>query len=93
VAIMNNGPKKGDMPNTVATLRETKSIAAIYQLHRNLRADGATGNVSDPAYIANEAEKCEGNYVKLSVDPEAKTYTVSVPATKHERTFEVKGRE
>lgn len=93
VAIMNNGPKKGDMPNTVATLRGTKSIQAIYQLHRNLRPGEAGDNVSDPAYIANEDEQCKGNYVKLSVDSAAKTYTVSVPATKHERTFAVKGNE
>jgi hypothetical protein len=46
-------------------------------------------NVTDPAYVANEQEQCEGHYVKLSVDPAAKTYTVTVPATKHERTFEV----
>ena len=90
VAIMNNGPVKGCGPNTVATLRATKSIQAIYQLHRNLRPDGATGNVSDSAYIANEADQCEGNFVKLSVDSAAKTYTVSVPATKHERTFKVR---
>ena len=54
------GPKKGCEPNTVATLRATRSIQAIYQLHRNIRPDGATGNVSDPTWIANQNEKCEG---------------------------------
>ena len=61
-------------------------------MHRNLRPDGATANVADPPYIANDEEKCEGHYVKLSVDPAAKTYTITVPATNHERTYEVKAK-
>ena len=44
-----------------------------------------------PEFIANEQEKCDGNPVKLSVDAAAKTYTVSVPATKHEKTYQVRG--
>lgn len=92
VAVMSNGPKKGCNPHTVATLRSTKSIQAIYQLHRNLQPGQEGNNVSDAAYIANEKEQCEGNWVMLSVDPEAKTYTMRVPATKHERTFEVRAK-
>jgi beta-lactamase superfamily II metal-dependent hydrolase len=89
VAVMNNGPKKGCDPNTVAALRGTASIQQIYQLHRNIRPDGKLNNVPDAAYIANEQENCDGNYVKLSVDPTAKTYTLTIPATKHERTYQV----
>lgn len=90
VAIINNGPKKGCNPNTVATLRATKSIEAIYQLHRNLRPGEEQCNVSNASYIANENENCDGNYVALCVDPAAKTYTVRIPATKNERTFQVR---
>jgi competence protein ComEC len=93
VAVMNNGPTKGCGPETFATLKSVASIQSIYQLHHNLRADGNVNNVSDPAYIANERDPCEGHYVKLSVDPEAKTYTVSLPATKHERTYPVQQRQ
>ena len=89
VAIINNGPRKGCGPNSLAALKSTASIQGIYQLHRNIRPDGDVNNVADAAYIANEQEKCEGNYVKLSVDPSGKTYTVSVPATKHEKTYQV----
>jgi len=88
VAIMNNGHKKGCMPDVFADLKETKSIEAIYQVHKNLRPDGQVNNVPDE-YIANfqEAEQCQGNYIKLSVAPNSKKYTVEIPATKHSKTY------
>jgi hypothetical protein len=88
VAIMNNGTRKGCLPEVFATLKETKSLRAIYQVHKNLREDGATNNVADE-YIANkEADAaCKGNYIKLSVSPDGKSYTVSIPANNHQREF------
>lgn len=90
VAIMNNGTRKGCLPEVFANLKDTPSIEAVYQVHKNLRPDGATSNVPDE-YIANKEEKCQANYIKLSVAPDAKSYTVSIPANKHERTFETRG--
>ena len=90
VAIMNNGTKKGCLPEVFANLKETKSIEAVYQIHKNLREDGATNNVA-AEYIANQEEQCKGNYIKLSVAPDAKSYTVSIPANKHERTYPTRG--
>ena len=92
VAIINNGPRKGCGPEMFAALKATPSIQGMYQLHRNLRPDGDTINV-DREFIANEEEKCDGNYVKISVDPTARTYTVSVPATRHEKTYAVRKRD
>ncbi len=37
VAVINNGVTKGCDPGTFATLRDTPSVEAIYQVHRNLR--------------------------------------------------------
>jgi beta-lactamase superfamily II metal-dependent hydrolase len=91
VAVMNNGTTKGCLPEVFANLKDTPSLEAVYQVHKNLRADGATNNVPDE-YIANRDEKCQANYIKLSVAPDAKTYTVSIPANKHERTFETRGK-
>ncbi len=91
VAIINNGPKKGCEPQMFATLKSSPSVQGIYQLHRNIRPDGDKINVG-AEYIANEDEKCEGNYVKLSVDPTATSYTVTVPSTKHEKTYAVRER-
>ena len=53
VAVMNNGVSKGCATSTVETLRKTESIAAVYQLHRNL----PVGGNAPPAYIANALEK------------------------------------
>ena len=89
VAIMNNGTTKGCLPEVFANLKETKSLEALYQVHKNLRPDGGTNNVPDE-YIANKEEQCKANYIKLSVAADAKTYTVAIPANKHARTYKTK---
>ncbi len=89
VAIMNNGTTKGCAPEVFANLKEQKSLEALYQVHKNLRPDGSVNNVPDE-YIANKDEKCKANYIKLSVDPDGKSYAVSIPANKHERTFKTR---
>jgi len=89
VAIMNNGVTKGCQPEVFATLQDTKSLEAVYQSHKNLRPDGATNNVPDE-YIANKEKDCQGNFIKLSVAADAKSYTVSIPANGHNRTYRTK---
>ena len=93
VAIMNNGATKGCLPEVFTTLKETTSLQAIYQVHKNMRPDGAMHNVADE-FIANQgAEKdCQGNHIQLSVDPTGKTYVVRIPANKHEKQFESRVR-
>lgn len=88
VSVMGNGTQKGCGPETITSLRNTPSVQAQYQLHKNIRKD-STFNTS-PEYIANLEANCKGNYVKLSVAPDGKKYTVSIPANGHERTFDTK---
>ena len=88
VSVMSNGTRKGCEPKTFAALKSTPSIQAMYQIHRNLRQD-RENNVADE-YIANLEQNCQANYIKLSVDPSGKNYTVSIPATGHKRTFKTK---
>jgi len=38
-------------------------------------------------YIANEEEACQGNFIKLSVDPNGKSYIVSIPAKQISRSY------
>ena len=88
VSVMSNGTRKGCGAETFATLKAAPSLKAMYQIHRNLREDQE--NNAPNEYIANLEEKCQANYIKLSVDPSGKTYTVSIPGNVHKRTFQTK---
>ena len=91
VSIMNNGPTKGTSDVALAALKNAGSIKAMYQVHENVRPDGDMNNVKDKAYIANHGKlggECKAHHIKLSVAPDGKTYTVTVPSTQHSRTFE-----
>jgi competence protein ComEC len=90
VSVMNNGATKGTGRETIATLKSTPSIQAMYQLHKNIRAD-KENNTSDDL-IANLERDCQGEYIKLSVAPDSKSYTVRIPATGHQRTYQTRQR-
>ena len=89
VSIMNNGTKKGCLPEVLANLKACESIEAMYQVHKNLRPDGSVNNAPDE-YIANHKSKCDANYIKLSVTEDSREYTVSIPANSHARRFKTK---
>ncbi len=89
VSVMNNGPKKGTAASTIAALKRSPGLQAMYQVHKNLRPDGTENDTADE-FIANADENCAANYIKLTVAPNGNTYTVSIPATGHTRTFQTK---
>jgi competence protein ComEC len=85
VAVINDGPRKGGEPAFYARLKSVKEIEAIYQVHRNVRStdkDNATSG-----FIANDEEACRGNFIKLSVAPTGKSYTVTIPAKQISRNY------
>jgi hypothetical protein len=41
-------------------------------------------------FIANLERDCAANYIKLSVDPTGKSYTVTIPANGHKRTYQTR---
>lgn len=88
VSVMNNGATKGTGKETVATLKSTPSIQAMYQVHKNLRADKENNTTDD--LIANLERDCAGHYIKLSVRPDGKSYVVMIPARGHERVFQTR---
>ena len=90
VAIINNGARKAGEVKTFATLRATSEIEGIYQLHRNVLT---TANDNAPVtYIANEEENCRGEFIKLSVDELAKTFTVSIDSKQIKHSYRVGDR-
>lgn len=91
VSVMNNGPKKGTGASTMAALRSSPGLQAMYQVHKNVRPDGAENNTADES-IANHAEPCAAHFIKLSVAPDAKSYTISIPASGHSRAFQTQVR-
>lgn len=88
VTVMNNGTRKGCGPETVTTLKNISSIQANYQVHKNLRADNQFNTADE--FIANLEESCQAHYIKLTVAPDGKKYTVSMPGNNHSRTYTTK---
>ena len=88
VAVIDNGPRKGGDAPVYAALTSLKEIEAVYQLHRNLRTTDKENTMS--GYIANEEEACQGNFIKLSVEPKSKSYTVSIPAKQISRSYQTR---
>jgi competence protein ComEC len=96
VVVMNNGPKKGGQPGSFAAIRSAKSVQALYQVHRSFNIPDGENTVNE--FIANhenltgaEATKCPANIIKLSVAPDGKSYTISIPSSGHSKTYRTKG--
>lgn len=88
VAIIDSGPRKGAEVNTFATLKSVPEIEAVYQLHRNVRTTAKDN--APPEFVANDEETCQGEFIKLSVNPNGKSYDVSIPAKKISRSYRVR---
>ena len=91
VSVMNNGGG-GMRTRSVDTLRTFSGLQARYQIHKNLGPSETTSNTSDD-FIANrgsDPNHTDANYIKLSVDPTGKSYTISIPGTGHTRTYQTR---
>ncbi len=90
ISVMNNGPRKGTAKSTVDTLKSSPGIQAMYQVHKNVRADDINNTADE--FIANLPEKCEGHFIQLAVEPAAKSYTVNIPHSAHSRTYQTRAK-
>jgi competence protein ComEC len=87
-AVICNGPRKGGAPQTLATLRKSRSLQAVYQLHRNV-AVGPEEN-TEPQRIANMDEECRAEFIRVRLSPKGDRYTVSIGASGPTVTFPVR---
>ena len=77
------------------SLKATPTESAMYQVHENVRAlaDGEDNTANE--FIANHGdlgEQCEASYIRCSVAASGETYTMSVPARSHTRTFTTRAK-
>ena len=87
VAIMNNGAKKGGEPAAWQVVKHSPGLEDLWQLHFAI-AGGKENNVADN-YIANLDEKSDGNYLKLSVQPDGE-FTVTNARNGFTKTYPAK---
>ncbi|MCA9056317.1 MAG: MBL fold metallo-hydrolase [Planctomycetaceae bacterium] len=91
VAVMCNGPTKGGHEQTLATLKEVSSLKDLYQLHRNVKL--ADDQQAPAEFIANSEPtvNCSGEWVKASVAPDGKSYTVQIGPDGKRREYQCRG--
>ena len=94
VSVMNNGSGKGTEKSTVEGLKSSPGILDMYQVHKDLRADHLANNTPDE-FCANLASTSRpptipGNIIKLSVAPDGKSYTITIPSTGHTKTYQTR---
>ena len=87
VSVMNNGVTKGCGAASFAAVKSAR-VKVMYQLHKNLRAD-IENNTTDE-FIANLTRDCDAHHIHMSVAPDGKQYTVSIPDKGHSRTYKTR---
>lgn len=87
VCVTCNGPTKGGAKETQQTLRRVKSLQAAFQLHRNTQLPPQEQTPAE--FIANggTTENCQGTWIKASVAPDGKSYTVQIGEKGQAHTF------
>lgn len=90
VTVMCNGPTKGGNAETQATLQRIKSLQARFQLHRNVALEA--DQQAPAAFIANSGttDECQGQFIKASVAPDGKSYTVQIGPDGKPHRFDTK---
>ncbi len=89
VAIMNNGPRKGGLAESVKSVMASPGIEDLWQLHFAV-ANGKEGNATE-AMIANlaEGDSDQGLYLKASASADG-SFTVTNPRTQYSKTYKAR---
>ena len=87
VAVVNNGPRKGGTPDSLAVAQSSPGIGDVWQSHRTL-ADNAVHN-TDEQLIANltEEDGCPGHWIKATVQQDGRSWTMTNGRTGYSRNY------
>jgi len=90
VAVVNNGPRKGGTPDSLAVAQGSAGIGDVWQSHRTLTDDAAHN--TDEALIANltEEDDCAGHWLKATIQPDGRSWTVTNGRTGYSRSYQSK---
>ncbi len=80
VAVVNNGPHKGGTTQLFHNLLDAGSMTAIFEQHRYLDAPAPTaGDLQDrKLFVANQDEKCKGEFIHLQIDEKGDNYQLQI---------------
>jgi competence protein ComEC len=84
VAIMENGPSKGDSPEAWQTVHDSPGLQDLWQLHYTA-SSGPDHNVAKDK-IANLDKDSDGHYIRVSAQSDG-AFTVLNSRNKNERTY------
>lgn len=84
VAIMNNGAKKGGAASVWQTIRDTRSLLDLWQLHYAIDSDKPHN--SPDTFIANVDQICEGDWLRVTAEKDG-NFTVFNSRNKFQKTY------
>lgn len=84
VALMNNGAQKGGSPEVWQTIRDTRSLLDLWQLHYAVDADKQHN--SPDTFIANVDQVCSGDWIKVTAQKDG-AFTVFNSRNKFQKTY------
>jgi len=84
VAVMDNGPHKGGSPEAWQTVRETRGLIDLWQLHYAIDSDKQHN--SPDTFIANLDAACEGKWIRVTAEKDG-NFTVVNARNKYEKTY------
>ena len=87
VIVMDNGPRKGGLPDAWKVLHDMPGLQDMWQLHFSVTG-GKEYNAADP-FIANLEEQGQGMYLKVSASEDG-SFTVFNPRNKYSKTYAVR---
>ena len=77
-----------------AAIKSAHGIETLYQVHKSMNVEAGVNtpdNLIANLEEARPADKCPANIIKMSIAPDGKSYTISIPANGHSKTYKTKG--